>query len=68
MLSENAASIKGDNEVLVCETCLNFFPNRVEFEGHCSETRHSDNTVILRAVSATKVEEDKAVVIFEIPQ
>jgi hypothetical protein len=67
MLSENAASIKEDNEVLVCETCLNFFPNRVEFEGHRSETRHSDNTVLLRAVSAIKAE-DKAVVIFEIPQ
>jgi hypothetical protein len=68
MLSENTVSIKGDNEVLVCETCLNFFPNRAEFEGHRSETRHSDNTVLLRAVTATKVEDDKAVVIFQIPQ
>ena len=68
MLFENAGSIKGDNEVLVCETCLNFFPNRAEFEGHRRETRHSDNTVLPRAISATKVEEDKAVVIFEIPQ
>ncbi len=68
MLSENTAFIKGDNEVLVCETCLSFFANRAEFEGHRFETGHNDNTVLLKAVSATKVEEDKAVVIFEIPQ
>ena len=68
MLSKSSSSIEEDNEVLVCETCLDFFSNRAEFEGHCGETRHSDNTVVLlRAVSATKVE-DKVIVIFEIPQ
>lgn len=66
MLSKSPASI-GDNEVLVCETCLDFFSNRAEFEVHRGETRHSDNTVLLRAVSATKAE-DKVIVIFEIPQ
>ena len=67
MLSTSSSSIEEDNEVLVCETCLDFFSNRAEFEGHRSQTRHSDNTVLLRAVSTTKVE-DKVIVIFEIPQ
>jgi hypothetical protein len=67
MLSKSSASI-GDNEVLVCEACLDFFSNRAEFERHRNETKHSDNTVLLRAVSATKAEEDKVIVIFEIPQ
>jgi hypothetical protein len=67
MLSKSPVSIEG-NEVLVCETCLDFFSSRAEFEGHRGETRHSDNTILLRAVSATKVEEDKVIVIFEIPQ
>ena len=67
MLSKSSSSIEEDNEVLVCETCLDFFSNRAEFEGHRSQTRHSDNTVLLRAVSTTKVE-DKVIVIFEIPQ
>jgi hypothetical protein len=67
MLSKSSASIE-DNEVLVCETCLDFFSNRAEFEGHCDQTRHSDNKVLLRAISASKVEEDKVIVIFEIPQ
>jgi hypothetical protein len=66
MLSKGSTSVR-DNEVLVCETCLDFFSNRAEFEGHRSETGHSDNTVLLRAASATKVE-DKLVVFFEIPQ
>jgi hypothetical protein len=66
MLSKGSTSIR-DNEVLVCETCLDFFSNRAEFEEHRSETRHGDNTVLLRAVSAIKAE-DKMVVIFEIPQ
>jgi hypothetical protein len=67
MLSKSSSSIEEDNEVLVCETCLDFFSNRAEFEGHRSETKHSDNTVLLRAVSTTKVE-DKVIVIFEIPR
>jgi hypothetical protein len=67
MLSEGSISIEEDNEVLVCETCLNFFSNRAEFEGHHGETGHSDNTVLLRAVSATKAE-DKVIVFFELPQ
>jgi hypothetical protein len=46
---------------------LDFFSNREEFEGHRRETKHSDNTVLLRAVSATKAE-DKVIVFFEIPQ
>ncbi len=66
MLSESATSVE-DNKVLVCETCLDFFSNRAEFEGHRSETRHSDSTVLLRAVSATKVE-DKVIVFFDLPQ
>jgi hypothetical protein len=66
MLSKSPTSIE-DNEVLVCETCLDFFCNRAEFEGHRRETKHRDNTVLLRAVSATKAE-DKVVVFFEIPQ
>jgi hypothetical protein len=66
MLSQNVTSVEED-EVLVCEICLNFFSNRAEFEEHLSETRHGDNAVLLRAVSATKVE-DKAIVFFEIPQ
>jgi hypothetical protein len=66
MLSKSPACIE-DNEVLVCETCLDFFSNRAEFEGHRGETRHSDNKVLLRAVSATKAE-DKVIVFFEIPQ
>ena len=66
MLSKGHAYIE-DNEVLVCETCLDFFSNRTEFEGHRGETGHSDNTVLLRAASATKVE-DKLVVFFEMPQ
>ena len=56
-----------DNDVLVYETCLDFFSNRSEFEGHRSETRHSDSTVLLRAVYATKVE-DKVIVFFDLPQ
>ena len=67
MLSKSATSIVEDNEVLVCETCLNFFSNRDEFEGHRGETRHSDNAVLLRAVSAIKAE-DKAIVFFELPR
>ncbi len=66
MLSQNVTPVEED-EVLVCEICLNFFSNRAEFEGHLSETRHGDSTVLLRAVSATKVE-DKVIVFFEIPQ
>jgi hypothetical protein len=66
MLSKTPASIE-DNEVLVCETCLGFFSNRAEFERHLSDARHSDNKVLLRAVSATKAE-NKVIVIFEIPQ
>ena len=66
MLSKSSVCIE-DNEVLVCETCLDFFSNREEFEGHRRETKHSDNTVLLRAVSATKAE-DKVIVFFEIPQ
>jgi hypothetical protein len=46
---------------------LDFFSNREEFEGHRRETKHNDNTVLLRAVSATKAE-DKMIVFFEIPQ
>ena len=56
-----------DKEVLVYETCLGFFSNGAEFEGHPGETGHNGNAVILRAVSTTKAE-DKAIVIFEIPQ
>jgi hypothetical protein len=67
MLSKTPASIEEDKEVLVCETCLDFFSNRAEFERHRGETRHSDNKVLLRPVSATKAE-DKVIVIFEIPQ
>jgi hypothetical protein len=67
MLSKSSASTE-DNEVLVCETCLDFFSNRAEFERHRNETRHSDNKVLLRAISASKVEEDKVIVIFETPQ
>ncbi len=67
MLSKSSALI-GDNEVLVCETCLDFFSNRAEFKRHRNETRHSDNRILLRAISATKVEEDKVIVIFETPQ
>lgn len=66
MLSKSPVCIE-DNEVLVCETCLDFFSNREEFEGHRRETKHNDNTVLLRAVSATKTE-DKMIVFFEIPQ
>jgi hypothetical protein len=66
MLSKSPVCIE-DNEVLVCETCLDFFSNREEFEGHHRETKHSDNTVLLRAVSATKAE-DKMIVFFDIPQ
>ena len=66
MLSKNVNPLS-DQEVLVCETCLDFFSNRSEFEGHRSETRHSDSTVLLRAVSATKVD-DKMIVFFELPQ
>ncbi|MDQ3961726.1 MAG: hypothetical protein M3230_04520 [Thermoproteota archaeon] len=67
MLSKSSASIEEDNEVLVCETCLDFFSDKAEFERHRGQTRHSDNKVLLRAVSATKAE-DKVIVIFEIPQ
>jgi hypothetical protein len=66
MLSKSPVCIE-DNEVLVCETCLDFFSNREEFEGHRRETRHSDNTVLLRALSATKAE-DKMIVFFDIPK
>jgi hypothetical protein len=66
MLSKSPVCIE-DNEVLVCETCLDFFSNREEFEGHRDQTKHSDNTVLLRAVSATKAE-DKMIVFFDIPQ
>jgi hypothetical protein len=66
MLSKSPAYIE-DNEVLVCETCLDFFSNKAEFEVHSGETGHSDNTVLLRAVSATKAE-DRVIVIFEILQ
>lgn len=66
MLPKNTASIE-DNEVLVCETCLDFFSSGAEFEVHCSKTRHSDNTVLLRAISTSKAKE-KVIVIFEIPQ
>lgn len=66
MLSKGVTPVS-DNDVLVCETCLDFFSNREEFEGHRRETKHSDNTVLLRAVSATKAE-DKVIVFFEIPQ
>jgi predicted metal-binding protein len=67
MISKNVNPVV-DHEVLVCETCLDFFSNRAEFEGHRSETRHSDSTVLLKAVSATKVEEEKVVVFFDLPQ
>jgi hypothetical protein len=66
MLLENTTS-KEEKEVLVCETCLDFFSNRAEFEIHRSETKHGESTVLLRAVSATKVE-DKVIMIFDIPQ
>jgi hypothetical protein len=66
MLSKGVAPVS-DHEVLVCETCLDFFFNRSEFEGHRSETRHSDSTVLLKAVSATKVD-DKVIVFFDLPQ
>ena len=66
MLSKGVTPVS-DSDVLVCETCLDFFSNRSEFEGHRSETRHSDSTVLLRAVSATKVE-DKVIVFFDLPQ
>ena len=66
MLSQSATSTE-DNKVLVCETCLDFFSNRAEFEGHRIETTHSDSTVLLRAVSATEVE-DKVVVFFDLTQ
>ncbi len=66
MLSQSATSVE-DKEVLVCETCLDFFSNRAEFEVHRSETRHSDSTVLLRAVSTTKVE-DKVIVFFDLTQ
>ena len=66
MLSKGSTCIGEDNEVLVCETCLDFFSNRDEFEGHRDQTRHIDNAILLRAASATKVE-DKLVVFFEIP-
>jgi hypothetical protein len=66
MLSKSPASIE-NIEVLVCEACLDFFSNRAEFERHRGDTGHSDNAVLLRAVSATKAE-DKVIVIFEIPE
>jgi hypothetical protein len=66
MLSQSATSVE-DKEVVVCETCLDFFSNRAEFEVHRSETRHSDSTVLLRAVSTTKVE-DKVIVFFDLTQ
>jgi hypothetical protein len=67
MLSKSATSIE-DIEVLVCEACLDFFSNRAEFEGHRIETRHSDSTVLLRAVSATKMDDNKVIVFFDLPQ
>jgi hypothetical protein len=66
ILSKSPGYIE-DDEVLVCEACLDFFSNRAEFEGHRSDTGHSDNAVLLKAVSATKVG-DKVIVIFEIPE
>ena len=66
MMSKSHSSIE-DNEVLVCETCLDFFSNRAEFEEHSDKAGHSNNRVLLRVVSATKAE-DKVIVIFEIPQ
>jgi len=66
MLSKGVTPMS-DHEVLVCETCLDFFSNRAEFEGHRTETRHSDSTVPLRAVSATKLD-DKMIVLFDLPQ
>jgi len=66
MLSQNVTSVE-ENEVLVCEICLNFFSSKAEFEEHLTKTRHGDSTVLLKAVSATKVE-DKVIVFFEIPQ
>jgi hypothetical protein len=65
MMSKSFNPIVG-HEFLVCETCLGFFSNRSEFEGHRAETRHSDKTALLRAVSATQMEkENKMVVFFE---
>jgi hypothetical protein len=66
MQSKSSASIE-DKEILVCETCLDFFSNRAEFEGHHGKTGHSDNSVVLRVVSATRVE-DKVIVFFDISE
>jgi hypothetical protein len=66
MIPKSPSSIE-DNEVLVCETCLDFFSNRAEFEEHSSKAGHGDNSVLMRAVSATRAE-DKVIIMFEIPQ
>jgi hypothetical protein len=66
MMPKSPSSID-DNEVLICETCLNFFSNRAEFEEHSYRAGHGDNSVLLRAVSTIKTE-DKVIVMFEIPQ
>ena len=55
------------NEVLVCKTCLDLFSNRAEFEEHSYKAGHGDNSVLLRAVSATRTK-DKVIIMFEIPQ
>ncbi len=67
MLYEGVTPLSDHDKVLVCETCLDFFSNRSEFEGHRNETRHRDRSVLLRPVSATKVD-DKMVVFFDLPQ
>jgi len=64
-MSKSPSSIE-DNEVLICETCLDFFSNRAEFEEHSYKAGHGDNSVLLRAVSTIKTE-DKVIVMFEIP-
>ena len=66
MMPKSPSSIE-DNEVLVCETCLDFFSNKAEFEEHSYKAGHRDNSVLLRAVSATRTE-DKVIIMFEIPQ
>jgi len=64
-MSKSPSSIE-DNEVLICETCLDFFSNRAEFEEHSYKAGHGYNSVLLRAVSTIKTE-DKVIVMFEIP-
>lgn len=67
MLSKSVNAVLDHDEVLVCETCVDFFSNRAELEGHRSETGHSDSAILLRSVSATIVK-DKMIVFFDLPQ